>query len=79
MRLLALLLSSWGGKILNLKIGQLWLNQVLPIRVTWVCQTRPTTTQLPDLGRNGLTIDLHVSPAQVIVTSILRPEQVFRT
>ena len=37
-----------------------WLPQV-----TWVCQTAPQPSHLPILPACGLTLDLHVSPAQV--------------
>lgn len=40
------------------------VNRVLPLAVTWVCQTAPTPAMLPGLPGCGLRIALHVSPPQ---------------
>lgn len=42
------------------------VNQVLPLHITWVCQTQPTAALLPTLLASGLRIHLHVNPPQVI-------------
>ena len=34
------------------------VNRVLPIQLTWVCQTQPTAASVPALVGSGLTIDL---------------------
>ena len=42
------------------------VHRVLPISVTWVCQTPPTAAMVPGLASCGaLRIALHVSPPQV--------------
>lgn len=41
------------------------VNQVLPLHITWVCQTQPTAALLPALLASGLRIHLHVNPPQV--------------
>ena len=41
------------------------VNRVLPIQLTWVCQTQPTAASVPALVGSGLTIDLYVNPSQV--------------
>jgi hypothetical protein len=41
------------------------VNRVLPLRVTWICQTQPTTSMVPGLASCGLRINLHISPSQV--------------
>ena len=41
------------------------VNRVLPLDVTWICQTQPTAAMVPGLATSGLCIDLHISPAQV--------------
>ena len=40
-------------------------------QVMWVCQSQPNAMQLPMLPQCGLTIDLHVSPAQVVLRCTL--------
>lgn len=41
------------------------VNRVLPLDVTWICQTQPTAAMVPGLATSGLCINLHISPAQV--------------
>ncbi len=41
------------------------VNQVLPLHITWVCQTQPTAALVPTLLASGLRIHLHVNPPQV--------------
>ena len=41
------------------------VNQVLPLHITWVCQTQPTAALVPALVASGLRIHLHVNPPQV--------------
>ena len=41
------------------------VNQLLPIQLTWVCQTQPTAATVPALLGSGLVVDLHISPSQV--------------
>ena len=41
------------------------VNRVLPINVTWVCQTAPTPAMVPGVAACGLRIALHISPPQV--------------
>lgn len=41
------------------------VNRVLPLDITWICQTQPTATMVPGLATSGLRINLHISPAQV--------------
>ena len=41
------------------------VNRVLPVSVTWICQTQPTAATVPSLVGSGLNIDLYVSPRQV--------------
>ena len=42
------------------------VNQLLPLHITWVCQTHPTAALLPALLASGLRIHLHVDPPQVV-------------
>lgn len=41
------------------------VNRVLPLDVTWICQTHPTPSMVSGLATCGLRINLHVSPSQV--------------
>ena len=41
------------------------VNQVVPLHITWVCQTQPTAALVPALLASGLRIHLHVNPSQV--------------
>jgi len=41
------------------------VNHLLPISLTWVCQTQPTASTVPALVGSGLVIDLYISPSQV--------------
>lgn len=41
------------------------VNRVMPLDVTWICQTRPSAAMVPGLATSGLRINLHISPAQV--------------
>ena len=41
------------------------VNRVLPVDVTWICQTQPSAAMVPGLATSGLRINLHISPAQV--------------
>ena len=41
------------------------VNRVLPLDVTWICQTQPSAAMVPGLATSGLRINLHISPAQV--------------
>jgi len=41
------------------------VNRVLPLDITWICQTQPTAAMVPGLATSGLRINLHISPAQV--------------
>lgn len=41
------------------------VNQVVPLHITWVCQTQPTAALVPALLGSGLRIHLHVNPSQV--------------
>lgn len=41
------------------------VNSVLPLDVTWICQTQPSAAMVPGLAASGLRIKLHISPAQV--------------
>ncbi len=41
------------------------VNRVLPLDVTWICQTHPTPAMVSGLASCGLRISLHVSPSQV--------------
>mmetsp|Transcript_6975 Transcript_6975/g.20372 ORF Transcript_6975/g.20372 Transcript_6975/m.20372 type:complete len:726 (+) Transcript_6975:386-2563(+) len=52
------------------------VNQVIPIRVTWVCQVEPTAAQLPGLPACGLTIDLYISPPQNDLAALYRGHDV---
>lgn len=45
------------------------VNQVLPLHITWVCQTQPTAALVPALLASGLRIHLHVNPPQVQLLS----------
>ena len=45
------------------------VNRVLPVHVTWICQTQPSAAMVPGLATSGLRINLHISPAQVRHTS----------
>ena len=45
------------------------VNRVLPLNVTWICQTHPTPTMVSGLASCGLRISLHVSPCQVGLTA----------
>ncbi|GAB4817162.1 hypothetical protein N2152v2_004208 [Parachlorella kessleri] len=48
------------------------VNQVQPIEVTWVCQSKPTEQEVPGLSTCGLKINLHVSPSQADLPSLYR-------
>lgn len=41
------------------------VNRVVPISLTWVCQTQPSAASVPDLVGSGLAINLYVNPSQV--------------
>lgn len=41
------------------------VNRVVPISLTWICQTQPTAANVPALVGSGLSIDLYISPKQV--------------
>lgn len=41
------------------------VNQVVPLHITWVCQTQPTAALVPALLASGLRLHLHVNPSQV--------------
>lgn len=45
------------------------VNQVLPLHITWICQTQPTAALVPALLASGLRIHLHVNPPQVQLLS----------
>ena len=45
------------------------VNQVVPLHITWVCQTQPTAALVPALLVSGLRIHLHVNPPQVQLLS----------
>lgn len=47
------------------------VNQVVPLHITWVCQTQPTAALVPALLASGLRIHLHVNPSQVSRLSAL--------
>lgn len=51
------------------------VNRVLPLSVTWICQTQPTPTSVPGLASCGLRINLHISPSQVRVLPRLSPRR----
>lgn len=46
------------------------VNQVLPLHITWVCQTQPTAVLVPALLASGLRIHLHVNPPQDILPEL---------
>ena len=46
------------------------VNQVVPLHITWVCQTQPTAALVPALLASGLRIHLHVNPPQVSARSV---------
>ncbi|CAK0780281.1 hypothetical protein CVIRNUC_004997 [Coccomyxa viridis] len=48
------------------------VNRVLPLDVTWICQTQPTAAMVPGLATSGLCIDLHISPAQDVLPALYR-------
>lgn len=48
------------------------VNRVVPISLTWICQTQPTAANVPALVGSGLTIDLYISPRQVSAVQLLR-------
>ena len=41
------------------------VNKVVPISLTWICQTQPSAANVPELVSSGLAIDLYVNPSQV--------------
>lgn len=41
------------------------VNRVVPISLTWICQTQPSAANVPDLIGSGLAIDLYINPSQV--------------
>ena len=41
------------------------VHRMLPLNVTWICQTQPTPSMVPGLASCGLRINLHVGPSQV--------------
>ena len=43
------------------------VNRVLPLDVTWICQSQPTAAMVPALPGSGLQLRLHISPSQVRV------------
>lgn len=46
------------------------VNQLLPLHITWVCQTHPTAALLPALLASGLRIHLHVDPPQEVLPEL---------
>ena len=47
------------------------VNRILPLHITWVCQTPPTAALVPALLASGLRIHLHVDPPQVCSLALL--------
>ena len=43
------------------------VNKILPLDVTWICQSQPTAATVPALLGSGLQLRLFVSPSQVTV------------
>ena len=41
------------------------VNKLIPLHITWLCQTQPTAALVPALAASGLQIHLHVNPPQV--------------
>ena len=41
------------------------VNKVVPISLTWICQTQPSAANVPDLVGSGLAINLYINPTQV--------------
>ncbi|EIE22198.1 UDP-Glycosyltransferase/glycogen phosphorylase [Coccomyxa subellipsoidea C-169] len=48
------------------------VNRVLPLDVTWICQTHPTSAMVSGLASCGLRISLHVSPSQELLPALYR-------
>ncbi|CAL5221708.1 g3949 [Coccomyxa viridis] len=48
------------------------VNRVLPLDVTWICQTQPSAAMVPGLATSGLRINLHISPAQDMLPALYR-------
>lgn len=44
------------------------VNKLIPLHVTWVCQTQPSAALVPALPASGLQIHLHINPPQVMST-----------
>lgn len=68
----ALPLKAFGVALSALAI----VNEVVPLRVTWLCQVEPAVAQLPVLANCGLTLDLHVSPPQADLPALYRGHDV---
>lgn len=41
------------------------VNKLIPLHITWLCQTQPTAALVPTLPASGLQIHLHINPPQV--------------
>ncbi len=41
------------------------VNKVVPISLTWICQTQPSAATVPELVGSGLAINLYINPSQV--------------
>lgn len=41
------------------------VNRVIPISLTWICQTQPSAANVPELVGSGLAINLYINPTQV--------------
>ncbi|CAL8468850.1 g8391 [Coccomyxa elongata] len=48
------------------------VHRVLPLNVTWICQTQPSPSMVPGLASCGLRINLHVGPSQELLPALYR-------
>ncbi|KAK9815607.1 hypothetical protein WJX72_006662 [[Myrmecia] bisecta] len=48
------------------------VSKVLPLSVTWICQSQPEARQVPALINSGLTINLYISPPQDRLPALYR-------
>eukprot|EP00210_Caulerpa_lentillifera_P003532 g3369.t1 len=53
------------------------VSKAIDIKVTWICQVKPTTTMLPILAHCDLDIDYVVAPSQNEIPNLYRGHDVF--
>jgi glycosyltransferase involved in cell wall biosynthesis len=53
------------------------INQIVPLAITWVCQSQPTASIVPALVGSGLRLNLYINPSQELLPELYRGHDVF--